>query len=56
MIPILLALALCLPVLAQNECLDWQTAHPEWIFCDDFEDTSALVGTGRYFEYGDNQG
>jgi hypothetical protein len=56
MIPVLLVLALFVPVLAQNECEDWQTTHPEWIFCDDFEDTSALVRTGRYFEYGDNQG
>jgi hypothetical protein len=33
------------------ECADWQSRHPEWIFCDDFEDTSALVRPGRYFEY-----
>ena len=32
------------------ECQDWKTRHPEWIFCDDFETTAALVGTGRYFE------
>ena len=41
---------------AAPECTDWQTAHPEWIFCDDFESDRPLVGEGRYFEYGDNGG
>lgn len=27
---------------AQSECQDWQTAHPEWLWCDDFEDGQAL--------------
>ncbi len=39
-----------------NECTNWQTNHPEWIFCDDFESSDPLVGPGRYFEYGDNDG
>lgn len=42
-------------VVAQ-ECDNWHEEHPEWIFCDDFEDTGALVKPGRYFEYGDNDG
>jgi len=39
-----------------DECANWQTAHPEWIFCDDFESDGPLVGSGRYFEYGDDNG
>ena len=39
-----------------DECANWQTAHPEWIFCDDFEADGPLVATGRYFEYGDDDG
>ena len=39
-----------------NECENWQSNHPEWIFCDDFESDDPLVTTGRYFEYGDNDG
>jgi hypothetical protein len=38
-----------------DECKDWQTLHPEWIFCDDFEDNTPLRRQGRYFEY-DNDG
>lgn len=38
------------------ECDSWQARHPEWIFCDDFESTAALVGPGRYFELDDNKG
>jgi len=38
-----------------NECKDWQILHPEWIFCDDFEDSTPLKRQGRYFEY-DNDG
>lgn len=38
------------------ECHNWQAAHPEWIFCDDFEDDLPLVGPGRYFEYGSDDG
>ena len=38
------------------ECENWQSTHPEWIFCDDFESTLPLVGAGRYFEYNDNNG
>ena len=34
-----------------NECDDWQSLHPEWIFCDDFEDGTPLVREGRYFEH-----
>lgn len=36
------------PTSATNECMNWQTAHPDWIFCDDFEDSTALVRSGRY--------
>jgi len=39
-----------------NECDDWQTLHPEWIFCDDFEVDSTFVRTGRYFEYDSDGG
>lgn len=38
------------------ECADWQAVHPEWILCDDFEDGTALVREGRYFEYGASNG
>jgi hypothetical protein len=38
-----------------NECKDWQVRHPEWIFCDDFEDNTPLKRQGRYFEH-DNAG
>jgi len=38
-----------------NECKDWQVLHPEWIFCDDFEDNTPLRRQGRYFEH-DNDG
>ncbi|GAG41912.1 unnamed protein product, partial [marine sediment metagenome] len=34
-----------------SECDNWQQLHPEWIFCDDFEDDTPLVRQGRYFEY-----
>ncbi|HLP41403.1 MAG TPA: hypothetical protein VK465_07850 [Fibrobacteria bacterium] len=38
------------------ECASWQTRHPDWIFCDDFESTAPLVGAGRYFEHDNNKG
>ena len=38
------------------ECQNWQTLHPDWIFCDDFESHNPLVGTGRYFEYDSDGG
>ena len=38
------------------ECTDWQTRQLDWIFCDDFEDTGPMVASGRYFEYGDDEG
>ena len=41
---------------AAAECQNWQTLHPEWIFCDDFENDAPLVGTGRYFEYDSDGG
>ncbi|UCD51671.1 MAG: hypothetical protein JSW27_03385 [Phycisphaerales bacterium] len=34
-----------------DECQDWQLRHPEWIFCDDFEERRPLRDRGRYFEY-----
>jgi hypothetical protein len=46
---------ICVPSFSgENE--NWSQKHPEWIFCDDFEDTSALVKPGRYFEYNNNDG
>jgi len=39
-----------------DECKDWQIRHPEWIFCDDFEDERPLVDQGRYFEYSNDEG
>ncbi len=39
-----------------GECEDWQTKHPTWIFCDDFDDGTPLRREGRYFEYDDNKG
>ena len=38
------------------ECHNWPAVHPEWIFCDDFENDLPLVGSGRYFEYGSDEG
>jgi hypothetical protein len=43
-------------VHAVEECASYRTNHPEWIFCDDFEDGTPLVRTGRYFEYGSDDG
>ena len=43
-------------VAAIDECGPWRAAHPQWIFCDDFESTGPLVAPGRYFEYGDDEG
>lgn len=37
-------------------CENWQNVHPEWIFCDDFEQDEPLVAEGRYFEYQDDGG
>jgi hypothetical protein len=39
-----------------DECDNWQSAHPEWIFCDSFESNDPLVGNGRYFEHDDSGG
>ena len=39
-----------------NECAEYISLHPEWIFCDDFESDSIMVGDGRYFEYNDDGG
>ncbi|HEY3700429.1 MAG TPA: hypothetical protein VGK97_13920, partial [Spongiibacteraceae bacterium] len=35
-----------------GECENWQTAHPSWLWCDDFESTSAL--TQRYEDVNTN--
>lgn len=37
-----------------NECDNWATNHPEWIFCDDFENATTLAT--MYFEYSTNGG
>jgi hypothetical protein len=39
-----------------DECKDWQQRHPEWIFCDDFEDDTPLRRQGRYFEISSDDG
>ncbi|MHC4738395.1 MAG: LamG-like jellyroll fold domain-containing protein, partial [Planctomycetota bacterium] len=44
------------PPPSQYECDNWQTLHPEWIFCDDFEDGTAMVREGRYFEHDTDSG
>lgn len=59
-LPVLLG-SMCILIIFSTlswsaECQNWQTSHPEWIFCDDFESTASLVGTGRYFEYDNNNG
>ncbi len=43
-------------VAAANECQQWHTAHPDWLFCDDFESATPMVAEGRYFEHGDSDG
>ena len=40
----------------QNECANYASLHPEWIFCDDFESDAVMAGDGRYFEYNDDDG
>jgi hypothetical protein len=37
---------------SESFCPDGSNANPAVIFCDDFEDSTALVRPGRYFEYG----
>lgn len=44
------------PIAAASECDGWETSHPEWIFCDDFEKGGSLVAQGRYFEHDNNKG
>jgi hypothetical protein len=56
-INISVAIILCqLASSSANECQNWQVSHPDYIFCDDFEDGTALVRSGRYFEYDNNGG
>lgn len=47
-----LAFLLTLPVIASHagtlDCTNWQTNHPEWIWCDDFESDTEL--NQNYFE------
>jgi hypothetical protein len=43
-------------ITPENECDNWQSLHPEWIFCDDFEVDTAFVRDGRYFEYDNDSG
>jgi hypothetical protein len=50
------AFAAALPAFPASECDTWQDRHPEWIFCDDFEKSGALVAANRYWEYDDNAG
>jgi hypothetical protein len=51
-----IVIAIHIFIYSDNECDNWQIEHPEWIFCDDFESDGPMVTTGRYFEYGDNNG
>ncbi len=51
-----LVLAVLPGIAFAGECTNWRVLHPEWIFCDDFENSDPLVGPGRYFEYDDNVG
>ena len=39
-----------------RECENWREKHPEWIFCDDFEDDTPLRREGRYFEVSNDEG
>jgi hypothetical protein len=34
---------------AAGECTNWQTSHPSWIWCDDFEDGSTLPS--KYYDF-----
>ena len=43
-------------ISGNHECTNWQVSHPQWIFCDDFEDSSSLVARGRYFEHDNDEG
>jgi hypothetical protein len=36
------------------ECTNWQSAHPSWIWCDDFEDDASLAT--NYFDVSRNGG
>lgn len=36
------------------ECSNWRTSHPEWIWCDDFEDDASLEA--NYFDVTRNNG
>ncbi|ABD79401.1 polysaccharide lyase [Saccharophagus degradans] len=49
---VLISTLLALPFTALNasplECTNWQTAHPNWLWCDDFEVDSSLEE--NYFE------
>ncbi|GEM_PF-5642835 len=42
------------PPTGSNECSNWQTLHPNWIWCDDFEDTTPL--SQKYTDYDDASG
>jgi hypothetical protein len=46
----------CLLFGENTDCLceEWRERHPEWIWCDDFEDQGPL--TERYFEYDVDEG
>lgn len=36
------------------DCGNWRVEHPEWIWCDDFENGTPM--SRKYFEYGDDEG
>ena len=37
-----------------GECEDWQSRHPDWIWCDSFEDEVAVAE--KYFDFSDAEG
>jgi len=43
-------------IALSSECTDYESEHPEWIFCDDYETDSTFVTSGRYVEYDNNYG
>jgi hypothetical protein len=51
---ILAGLSTSLAQAGALECVNWQTAHPQWVWCDDFESDSAL--SSSYFEVNRSNG
>jgi hypothetical protein len=47
-LPLFLVLPAIPSLAAPLECTNWQSAHPEWLWCDDFESDAQLEQD--YFE------